>query len=177
MIYITDIFKDVCKRIEDCLDIKVNYQFGEWKQIASVMEILSKSSYTEAVKYPLIALFTPFVEDKSTTDCYCKTSVDLLIATRTRSEYTNEERIEISFKGLLHPVYLTLIDELKKEKRFDFGFQNIVEHDFSDNLRYGSRGVYGSDDKNPFTDLFDGVDIKNLNLRVRPEVKCKLKQI
>ena len=40
-------------------------------------------------------------------------------------------------------------------------------------MRYGSRGVYGADGKKPFADLFDGIDISDLEIKVKKEQNCR----
>ena len=167
MISIVDIFKDISRKTSVGVGINLNFLFGEWAQIAREMEILSKSPITEAGKWPLLALFTPFEEDKSDPYLYCTASLDLMIATRTLSDYTNDQRLSISYKEVLHPVYEHLIAEIGRDNRLDFGPKNIVPHRYVDNMRYGSRGVYGSDGKKPFADLFDGIDILNLEIKVK----------
>lgn len=172
MIDIVNIFKDVSRSTSTGVGIEINFLFGEWAQIAREMEILSKSPITESGKWPLLALFTPFEEDKSDPDLYCKANIDLMIATRTLSDYTNDQRLAISYKEILHPVYEHFISELIKDKRLDFGPKNVVPHRYVDNMRYGSRGVYGSDGKRPFADLFDGIDILDLEIKVK-KPNCK----
>ena len=45
---------------------------------------------------------------------FCKASVNIIIATNTLEKYTNEQRCEISFEGILRPLYYGFIEELKK---------------------------------------------------------------
>ena len=179
MISLVDIFKDISARVGIRLGkniggapIPINYLFGDWHQISKAMEVISKSRYTEKDRYPLLALFTPFKEIRDNSNFYCTATVDILLATRTLSDYSNEQRQEVSFKGLLYPLYDILIDEITKEKRFDTGSKSFVKHSKSDNMRYGSRGVYGSDGKTPFKDLFDGIDISDMELKIK-NVICR----
>ena len=51
--------------------------------------------------------------------------------------------------------------------RFDF-YSGVVPHTYSENYRYGSRGVMSSDGK-PFNDKIDGIDIRNMELKIKPE--------
>ena len=175
MICLTDIMQSICNRTSKRLGYKINFQFGDWPQIARIMETLSKSQYTESTKYPLVALFTPFEEDKTDPNYYAKSFVNIMIATRSLPDYTNEQRLEVSYKGLLYPVYEAIFDEIKKDRSFDFGYDGIVKHKYSDNMRYGSHGVYGSDGKRPFADYFDGIDISGLELKIKNNLNCRLK--
>lgn len=166
MISIVEIMSEITNHVSCDMGFKVNFLFGEWAQIAREMEILGKSPITQSGKWPLLALFYPFEEDKSDPDYYCVTNVDMMIATRTISDYTNKQRLEVSYKKVLWPLYKDLINKIREDKRFDFGSRGVVPHRYMDNMRYGSRGVYGSDGKKPFADLFDGVDIMGLELKV-----------
>lgn len=173
MISIVEIFREISKRTSENVGYKINYLFGDWSQIAKGMDILSKHRITEKEKYPLLALFTPIIEEKTDYRYYCTASLSMMIATRTLSDYTNEQRLDISYKKLLYPVYEALLKEIKNEKRFDFGSMQLVKHTYSDNMRYGSRGVYGADGKKPFADLFDGIDISDLEIKVKKEQNCR----
>ena len=175
MTNMVDIFKDISVKVGNRLGVEtglgrnvpVNYLFGDWPYRSKAMETISKSRFTERDRYPLLALFTPFKEVRDDPDTYCTVSVDILLATRTLSDYSNEQRLEISYKGLLYPLYDILIDEISKDRRFDTGSRSFVSHTKSDNMRYGSRGVYGSDGKTPFKDLFDGIDISGMELIIK----------
>lgn len=172
MSVLVDILRDISVNVGKRLgirlglgrDVRINYLFGDWHYISKAMEIISKSSFTEGDRYPLLALFTPFREVRDNPDYYCSVSIDMLLATRTLSDYSNEQRLDISYKGLLYPLYDILIDEIRADRRFDTGSRSFVRHSKSDNMRYGSRGVYGSDGKTPFKDLFDGIDITGMEL-------------
>lgn len=168
MIVITELIGDVVKRVSDSLDTNVNYQFGDWDYISHQLMEYSKSEEWEAKKYPVICLFSPFDEVKVNKRYHCEVKLDFLIAVNTISEYTNEERSEYSFKEVLRPIYNSFIKELKKDIRFDV--YGEIPHIYSENYRYGSRGVMQSDGKK-FNDLIDGIDIKELELKVNKE-KC-----
>lgn len=172
MINIVEIFSEICDRVKLKTGLNVNYQFGDWAYMAKILTEMGNYEEIEAMKYPLIGLFSPFEEDKSNKDIYCSTRLNLIIATQTLPDYTNEQRLGVSFKPILHPVYEALIEAIKKDRRFDFGYNNEVVHKYTDNYRYGSKGVYG-EGENPFRDMIDGIDIKDLEIIVKKQT-CRI---
>lgn len=170
MIVITDLFADIVKRVSERYGSNVSYMFGDWDYISSELTAWSKSPETAKLKYPAVFLYSPFDEDRKKDSFQCSASLDMLIAVNTLSEYTNEDRSVVSFDKCLRPIYGLLIEELKSDRWLDFGYKNIVEHMYTENYRYGRRGVNGSDG-NPFNDRIDGIDIKNLNIKVRNKIR------
>jgi len=104
--------------------------------------------------------------------------LSLIIAVNTLGGYTNEERLDKSFKATLYPVYDSLIRRISNDRRLDIGPLSIVSHMKTDNFRYGrggggggGAGVYG-DGKSEFDDRIDAIDIKDLRLKVK-NVTCR----
>lgn len=145
----------------------LNFLWGDWTYIANQLELWSKAPGTAARKYPVVCLFLPYDEERTDRRYASKTNVDLLIATPTRSGYTNEQREEKSFKAVLRPIYAALIEALRKSPLLDFE-RSHVPHTYSENYGYGSRGVMMSQDKK-FTDLIDGIDIKQMQLKIKKQ--------
>lgn len=166
MIVITDIIEEVVKRVSKKLELNINYQFGDWNYISHRLIELSKNDEGEKIKYPVICLFSPFDEIKTNKRYHCEVRLDFLIAVNTLSDYTNPERSENSFKEILRPLYSSFMEELKNDPRFDI--YGDIPHIYSENYRYGSRGIMQSDGKK-FNDLIDGIDIKDLELKVKKE--------
>lgn len=170
---IIESFKAICVATGEKVGYPVNYIFGESAYIREQLSVLSKSRETALKKFPLIGLYSPFVERKDSRDYYCKTSVDLIIAVNTLEKYTNEQRLEVSFKGVLRPLYEAFIEEVKNYKRFDF--DDHVSHNYSENFVFGRRGAYDSLG-NELSEKIDAIEIKNLELTVKKE-KCYGKRI
>lgn len=113
---IVEIFSDICKRVSSEVGYDVNYIFGDSTYIREAILTQKKIPQTATKRFPLIGLYTPFVEDKTDSKVYCKADVNIIIAVNTLKDYTNEQRIEVSFKGLLRPLYDALIKEMGAEK-------------------------------------------------------------
>lgn len=166
---VTDIVRNVVGEVEKEYGKHVNFLWGDWTYIANQLTMMSATPQIAEEKYPVFCLFLPFDEDKSDYRYESSTNVDLLIATTTLSRYTNEERERESFKAVLRPLYALFIKHLKKYPLLDFE-RNHVPHTYSENYGYGARGVLMSEGKK-FNDLIDGIDIKNLNLKIK-KLKC-----
>lgn len=159
-----DVFRDISMGVSKELSIDINYQFGDWPYMAKVLQAMSKSHLTSGKKYPLIGLFSPFTEDRSDAT-HNSLRLSFLIATATKKEYTNEERLQYSFKDILHPVYDSFIRNIKKNRYLSLDYSGVVKHDYVDNYRYGNSGIYG-EGSNKFDDMIDGIDITNLEVKI-----------
>lgn len=166
-ISVTGIIGEIVKKTACRLGFHVNYLWGDWTYISNQLTIWSKNPETARLKYPVICLFTTFDEDKRDRRYHCKASLDFLIATSTLSGYTNEQREEESFRKTLRPVYSVFLREMKECNLLDFDAGHIP-HIYSENYRYGARGVMMSEGKK-FNDLIDGIDIKQLEIKIKKQ--------
>lgn len=159
-----DVFRNIVAGVSEDIGIEVNYQFGDWQYMAKTLQAMSKSHLTSGKKYPIIGLFSPFTEYRSDAT-HNLLRLSFLIATATKKEYTNEERLQYSFKDILHPVYDSFMRNIKKDRYLSIDYSGVVKHDYVDNYRYGSSGVYG-EGSNKFDDMIDGIDITNLEVKI-----------
>lgn len=172
---ITECFEDICTKLSNKKGYPINYIWGESSYIRETLLILSKSGSTASNKFPLIGLYSPFTEAKDNASYHCRTNVNLIIAVNTLEKYTNEQRLEISFNGLLRPLYDDFIKEVHDYKKFDFGYKAHVNHDYIENYTFGRRGAFDSQG-NELNDKIDAIEIKNLELTVKKE-NCYGKRI
>lgn len=173
MILVQEILRDVVKRVSEKLHIDINFQCGDARYVVSQLQKMSETSGAEAYKYPLFVVYLPINEDKTSSDYYCTANVNILIATLSDSGYDYEQRLIFSFIQTLHPIYEAFIEELKREKKLDFGYSNFVEHQYTDNYQYGYYGTRIGNDETNF-DTIDGIDINNLKIKVKNERICKV---
>lgn len=168
---IVELIGDVCKRVSKKVGYNVNYIFGDSTYIREALFIQGKTPKSASKKFPLIGLYTPITEQRDNRDYQCKTNISLIIAINTLKDYTNEQRIEVSFKQILRPLYNAFIDELKSDKRLDFGYDNHVDHYYSENYAFGRRGAFDSDGKE-ISEKIDAIEISNLELTVKNKNCC-----
>lgn len=178
---IIEIFRDVVKATaEDCKIIithyrsgesekiscpEINYTFGNSRYVKDNLDELSKTPAGNEKKFPLIALFCPFQEKRDSPDYFSKATVNVLIACSSSKEWSNVERLELSFQNILRPIYQRLLEALKKDGRLDFGYNGVVRHNYSENYSYGRYGAHdGTGDA--VSEPIDAINITNLELTI-----------
>ena len=172
-ISVNRLFADIVGRVSADYGSNVSYLFGDWEYISNQLVLWSKSPETSALKFPIICLLSPFTEERAE-----KTRVELefYILVNTWKNYTNEEREQYSFDGVLRPVYRHFLSEIRKEPRLDFPQPGVIPHRYTENYRYGRVGVLGADGK-PFRDFIDAIEITHMELIINKNRKCYGKRI
>lgn len=168
MISVNELFRDIVGRVSERYGKHVEFQFGDWDYIANVLQTMSTSATTMGMRYPIVCLRSPYTEvrEGKTRDV----NLELLIAVNTLKEYTNEQREKTSFEEVLRPVYSLLMEEINGDKHVKSSYTGAVKHEYTENYRYGRKGVEGADGK-PFRDFIDAIEIQNLGLRIK-EISC-----
>lgn len=178
---VIEIFRDVVKATAKNCDIvvthyrsgiseeiacpEINYTFGNSRYVKDKLDELSKTPQGNDKKFPLIALFCPFQEQRNSPDYFSKATVNVIIACSTSREWSNEERLELSFQNILRPIYNRLIEALKDDGRIDFGYDKVVKHRYSENYSYGRYGAHdGTGDA--VSEPIDAINITNLELTI-----------
>lgn len=150
---------------------KINYIFGNAQYVKDKLDVLSKP-VTETMKFPLIALFCPFNEKRNSPDYYTKAKVRVLIACATSRDWNNEQRLNTSFVNILRPIYNRFLEALKEDGRFDFGYDEQVSHEYSENYSYGRYGAFTATGEE-VSEPIDAINISNLELTVK-NLNCRL---
>lgn len=144
---------------------EINYTFGNSRYVKDKLDELSKTPQGNEMKFPMIALFCPFQEQRNSSDYFSKATVNVIIACSTSREWSNEERLELSFRNILRPIYKRLLVALKEDGRLDFGYDEVVKHRYSENYSYGRYGAHdGTGDA--VSEPIDAINITNLELTI-----------
>jgi hypothetical protein len=125
---------------------------------------LKKSSSTAAYRFPVIGLYSPFDERKN--NGVVSASVNLILAVNTLVGYTNEQRMEVSFEGVLRPLYSDFMKALEVSKSFNVPYRGF-DHTYVENFSFGKRGALDVDGKE-IDEKIDVIEIKNLDLTLKP---------
>lgn len=178
---IVEIFKELVDEVSKNLVLningvevvcpKVNYLFGSGQYFKDNIDEQSEAVSTNAGKFPVICLFAPILEDRDNVDYYTTAKVSLLIACSTRHEWSNEQRLEYSFKNILRPIYKRLLEVMLADKRLDFGYEKEVKHQYSENYSYGRYGAVDENGK-AISEPIDAINIKRLEIRINKKY-CK----
>lgn len=152
---------------EDVEGVDVNYIYGSAQYVKDMLDVRSKGNSPMPLKFPLIALQTPNVVTVDSADYQYKTRINLIIACSSRKEWSNEKRMETSFKRILLPIYEKLIGVLLADSRFDWGYGAVdyVPHTMSKNFDYGRYGAVTPSGQE-VSEPIDAIDIRSLEITV-----------
>lgn len=166
---IIDVFREkVIPKLNECRELPVNFTWGDSAYIREHLLTSKKASSTAPYRFPLIALYSPF--DENVRDGRTSASVNLILAVNTLPGYTNEQRMDESFKKVLRPLYKALMDSMKDTRLFDVPYSGTFEHSYTENFSFGKRGALDVDGKE-IDEKIDAIEIKNLNLTIK-DLNC-----
>ena len=162
---IIDIFRDkVIPLLNEGRKYPVNFVWGDSAYIREYLLTLKHSSTTAPYRFPLVALYSPF--DEVVRSGNTSAVVNLIIAVNTLPSYTNEQRLDVSFKEVLRPLYNDFMKAIKDSRLFEIPFSGILDHSYSENFSFGKRGALDVDGKE-IDEKIDAIEIKNLNLTLK----------
>lgn len=163
---IIDVFRDnVIPLLNQDRAEKVNYVWGDSSYIREHLSIMKKSSGTAPYRFPLIGLYSPIDEMVDSEQYEARAVVRIIIAVNTLPEYTNEQRLEISFKKVLRPLYESLFRAIEKSKCFNIPYKGL-SYTYTENYTFGKRGAIDFDGKE-IDEKIDAIEIKNLELTIK----------
>lgn len=166
-----DVFKDyVIPLLNKDRELKANFVWGDSAYIREYLLTLKKSSSTAPYRFPLIGLYSPFDEIRDSSKYKGRVNLNLILAVNTLPQYTNEQRLEVSFKQCLRPLYDDFMKVLSTCGRFDVPYNGIFSHSYTENYSFGKRGAIDADGKE-IDEKIDAIEIKNLELTIK-NVNC-----
>lgn len=165
---IIDIFRTITNKSSVNLSMSLNYMHGHPKEITDSLTEMTRNPTAAAGKYPLVALFQDFEEDKS--GDFIKVKLQMIIAVLTKNTMKAPERYDASFRPYLYPIYNELIQVIARSGYFNESTVKQVKHIKIDRLFWGRNGLYGNQG-NIFNDFIDCIEIKDLTLNVKQQ-KC-----
>ena len=148
--------------------VGINYIFGSAQYIKDMLDVRSKGVGSNMpLKFPLIALQTPNVQTVDSGDYQYRTKINLIIACSSKKEWSNEKRMETSFKRVLLPIYEKLIEVLLHDRRFEWNYGGLeyVPHTMSKNFDYGRYGAITPSGQE-VSEPIDAIDVRSLDIKV-----------
>lgn len=162
---IIDVFRDkVIPLLNKKRSTPVNFIWGDSAYIREQLLTLKKSSATAPYRFPLIGLYSPF--DEVVRNGRVTANVSLILAMNTLPGYTNEQRMDVSFKGALRPLYDDFMEAMKEVRVFDVPYSGVFDHTYTENFSFGKRGALDVDGKE-VDEKIDVIEIKNLDLNLK----------
>ena len=148
----------------DNSDYKPQFDFGTHEDL---LRYLNHKAKEGGKVYPLIWLETPIV--KKGKENRINIDLKLVLATLTTAELSNTERLEITFKPNLVPLYNNILKALRKS-----GFTRIIDADKNKRTDFYNYGVKDKkEQRNIATDIWDAIKFEcELEL-----TNCKQKNI
>jgi hypothetical protein len=148
--------------------VPISYLFGSAQYIKDMLDVRSKGKGSNMqLKFPLIALQTPNVQTVDSGNYQYRTKINLIIACSSKKEWSNEKRMETSFKRVLLPIYEKLIEVLLHDRRFDWNYGDLeyVPHTMSKNFDYGRYGAMTPSGQE-VSEPIDAIDVRSLEIKV-----------
>lgn len=139
----------------------VNYVYGPYKEILRRLQSWAASETYEPKRYPLVALIQPFNETNGADIGFDVDSVDIAICMLSNSQWYTEDRYTNNFYPVLYPIYEQLLLQLHYDPRLLTVNETQISHTKID-WPFWDAGQ----DKNPFNDVLDVVELKNLKLKI-----------
>jgi len=170
-IYVVDVIKEVVEKTSVKVynsTTAIDFQPGRSIQILKELQKITQAitTGTRGGKYPLVALFYDFPQDKSGFYAYSVTIPKLSIATLTDNNMKVLERYDKTFKPILYPIYFEFLRQLARHK-------NIVGNDpEAFNHKLWERPGSQPEGQN-FNDYLDALELQNLQLTFKNVNVCK----
>ncbi len=146
----------------------INFMYGHYLEIVDRLAQMTGSLNIEdrQGKYPLVALFQDFPEEREPeAGIYSRVMLNMIIANITEPNYTAQQRYDNNFKLVLYPIYREFLHQMARPqfKSVMVPADERIEHTKIDRVYWGREGLYGGS-ANVFNDYLDGIEIKNLKL-------------
>ncbi len=136
------------------------YDFGSHKDLLRYMN--SERKEKGAVQYPLVWFETPVTTPEVRNGNLEGVGISLILATLTKSQFSNRARLDITIKPTLEPLRDDVINALNKS-----GFTTIVNDKQIDRTIYYNYGV--DEEQTQTTDIWDAI---KLDLQINMTSNC-----
>lgn len=148
----------------------LHYEFGHPLEIVQTLQEMTTSPTKQALKYPLVALFTDILvnNDNVPDGWYGDAAITIIIATMTTNTDKAAQRLEKNFKPILQPIKMELLKQISLIKQFSTGAGELkykeIEHYY-----WGKEGLYGREG-NIFNDYIDAIELRDVKIRIKPKI-------
>lgn len=139
----------------------VNYFYGPVREIIRKLQQWNASDTYEPKRYPLIALIQPFNQVQGdSVGIQEVNNLDIAICMLSVKEWDTPTRYANNFNPILRPIVDSLLDAIDDDGRVLSVVEQLqftkIEWPFWD----------AGQEKNPFNDVLDVIELKNLKLKV-----------
>jgi len=146
-----ELFATLPKIVVESSSYNVSYGFGSHKDLLRFMN--SERKFKGGVEYPLIWLETPIERDIARDGRSELTGMSLILATLSDAKLSNLERLEVTFKPTLIPLYNSVLKQMKYS-----GFIQLVNNGEQKVTTFYNYGV--NEKETEATDIWDVLKIE-----------------
>lgn len=147
----------------------IDFQPGRSSQIQTELQKISGGTKPDTVnaRYPLVALFYDFPQDKGNSGYYLQVTIPKIsIACLTVNTDPVLKRYDKTFRPILYPIYLEFMRQLCRHK-------NIVGNDPNAILHKVWERPGNQPEGQNMNDYLDAIEISNLQLTFKKVNNCK----
>lgn len=151
----------ILKKVQTARSLPVlNYQYGYIEELNETLKQYTQNDRFEALKFPLIWLAQPFFIDRNKSNLYFgdTRNLSIFIIMQTSANYKAQDRMTNVFKPILYPIYLELLNQIRKESTV-FDNEYIIEHTLVDRYFWGEQQMY-------LNDKVDCIEISGMKLKI-----------
>lgn len=169
-VYIVDEIAEVVTKVNTALTAAsfshrpVYYMYGHPREIANRLTGLTNSPTEAHKKFPLVILFTDITIEKDTPGFYGSARLRMLVCNYTEANYTSEQRTELNYKPIIHPIKDELLNQLSLHQQFTY--EGELRYSETDMYFYGSQ----INDKNVFPDRIDATELKDIRINIKNKI-------
>ena len=164
---INEVFRDIVSSTSAIYGKNISFMFGDWDYVSGILTEWAESPKMSKLRFPLIVLYSPYEEHHTSKTRTSDFDLDIMVD--TLKEYTNEEREEVSYKGILRPIYEAFIESIGKSPDIIHNYNDEFPLIYIEDFRYGRKGI--EDNNKIFKDFIDVTKIRNLKLTIK-NIKC-----
>ncbi len=165
--YIYRMFEYIAADVQSQAGVAIHYEHGHPLEIVNTLRGMGKTPSYDPLKYPLIALFHPFDEQRGTGDrVLAEVKLNIIIAALTKPDLVAERRLQCTYIPILYPLYDLFINSLTHSGYFFLNPNEIPPHTKTDQMYWGKKGLYGMEG-NIFGDHIDAIEITDLELKIK----------
>lgn len=93
---VNDIFADIVKKVSKRYGSNVSFLFGDWAYISNQLTLWGKSPKTSKLKFPIICLYSPFTEDRSSAETEVSLEFIIMVNTLKGIQMKTGKRLPLS---------------------------------------------------------------------------------
>lgn len=172
-IAIPNIFSEIVEKTKTELDINLQFKHGTWLHLLS--RLINEQNGRQTIKanmYPLICLIHDFEEKYDADSGLITTSLDFIILTPSKIDYTSEQRYIENYIPILYPIYAEFMQQIADYYGFIGHYSEYPEHTKIDALHIGQSAENGNI-AYKLPDILDGIIVKGVSLTI-DKAKCTL---